>query len=106
MKRSLPLSETSALMQEFIPRWRLKKNYSQSQNLDIADCLEILFATPAFHAETSLHGTFNYVLELKEVQVGYDGDELLDILVYYLEAYIKQRIIKISAIIEGGEEVT
>lgn len=106
MKRSLPLFQTTPLMQEFISRWRLKKNYPQSAVIDITDCLEILVATPAFHAESSLYGTFNFVLELKEFQLGYDGDEPLDILVYYLEQYLKERLRKISATIAEKEVKT
>lgn len=101
MIRSIPLMQLTPLTREFVTRWRVKKNYTYSPEIDITDCLEILFATNAFHQDTSLEGalTFDFTLDLKEIKIGYDGEQLLDILVYYLEAYVKERISKISTMV-------
>ncbi len=94
MKRRHPLGLVHPLVREFVVRWRTRKKYPYSSYIDIADCLEILFATPAFHKESILTGTFNRTLELREVAIGFDGVEFMDILVYYLEQYVKDRVSK------------
>lgn len=94
MKRKHPIGLLQPVTREFIIRWRAKKHYSYSPYIDIADCLEILMATTAFHKESILSGTYNFTLELREVQMGWDGTELIDILVWYIEDYVKQRVAK------------
>ncbi len=92
MKKRHPMGLLHPLVREFVIRYRSKKKYPYSSYIDVADCLEILIGTPAFHKESILSGTYNFTLELREVQIGWDGTELIDILLYYLQSYILDRV--------------
>lgn len=98
MKRRHPIGLLQPMTREFIIRWRAKKHYQYSSYVDIADCLDILMGTTAFHKESILSGTYNFTIELREIQLGWDGVELLDILLYYIQDYVKQRVAKTSAL--------
>lgn len=99
MKRLYPIGLLHPTTREFIIRWKAKKKYTYSSYIDISDCLEILMGTNVFHKESILSGTYNFTIELKEVQMGWDGEEFIDILVYYIESYVKDRVAKTSTLI-------
>ena len=105
MKKEIALTSLSPLTQQFIALYRRKKNYPKAPTIDIAQSIEILLATTAAHRDTSFEGstTFDRIIDLKEFKLGYDGEELLDILVYYLENYIKNRLVIVSKIIYTQE---
>lgn len=97
MKRRIQLAELQPLTRDFIIRLRAKRKEPYSSSICCCEVLDILLKSNAAHKESILHGTYNHTLELQELQIGYDGDDLMDIAIYYLETYIKERIKKISA---------
>ncbi len=97
MKQTITIEQWNDLpqgVQNFITNWKDKKGYSQeSPLLTIGETIELLIAvTHNFHKEEFLHGTFNNVLELDEVQIGWDGEHLIDILLYSVVGSIKTRM--------------
>lgn len=92
MIRRILLSQLQPLTRAFVTRWRIRKHYPPSRFIDITDCFEILNTTPAAHTDSILSGTYNRTIELHEMQFGWDGEEPLTIMIYYVEQYIKDRI--------------
>ena len=100
MIRSVALSELSPKTASFFIRWRIKKSYPSSLTVDITDCLEILLAMPIHHKDTSFDGSlvFDNLIDLKEFKLGFDGDEPIDMMLYYIEQYITDRLKKIIVV--------
>jgi|GEM_PF-3523318 len=91
MKRK-PIGLLRPNVRDFIVRYRAKKKYPYSSYICLCEILEILLESPAHHKESILYGTYNNSLELKELMIGYDGESLLEISVYYLTQYIEDKI--------------
>lgn len=100
MKREYPIGLLKPNVREFIIRYRTKKKYSYSSFICLCEIDEILMGSPAHYQDTSFTGslTFDNILDLNEYKIGYDGQERIEIAVYYLSSYIEDRIAKTSAL--------
>lgn len=89
-------NELTPRSQEFITLWKEKKGYpKESPLLNIGQCIELLIAISySFRHDDFLHGTNNNCLVLTEVQIGWDGDELIDILWFSIKEHVKKRVNK------------
>lgn len=102
MRQSLPLPSLLPQTREFIVRFRIRKNYPYTDIVTIGEIIEILLGSPVMHHDTSFEGSlvFDTILDLQELKIGFDGDSLLDMLLFYLDNYIVDRVRWISGILE------
>ncbi len=100
MKRKQPIGLLHPVTREFIIRWKARKKYPYSSFIDIADCFEIILESNAHFKDTSFTGplTFDHIIDLREIKLGFDGPQLIDILVFYVDFYVRDRLVKLSKI--------
>lgn len=86
-------ADTPSNVKYFIKEWKRIQNYPQTDYLTIGECLEILIGTTYnLRKEDSSGQFFNHLLTNAESIVGWDGQELIDILFYEVIGAIKKRI--------------
>lgn len=100
MKCRQPIGLLHPITREFIIRWKTAKKYPYSSYIDIGDCFEIILGSNAHFRDTSFTGplTFDHIIDLREMKLGFDGPQLIDILVYYVDSYVRDRLVKLSKI--------
>ncbi len=77
----------------FIDTWKKRKKYDEAQTLTIGQCMELMIGVSYnLHFEESDGRFFNKILTNAESLVGWDGEELIDILFYELVTTIQKRI--------------
>ena len=95
MKQRANLHEVTPAVSKFILLWKKRKGYDQTETLTIGECIELLVATTYnLHLEDSDGRFFNKILTNSESSVSWDGDELVDILIYEVIHAVYSRIAK------------
>lgn len=96
MKRQYPLGLLQPNTRTFIILWREKKKYETSNYICLCEVIELLLGTQAHYRDTSFSEglTFDHILDLRELKIGYDGESFLEIAIWYLEDYVKSRVAK------------
>ena len=101
MKQRMTVEDWNNLspgVQEFIIIWKQKKRYTpENPLLTLGEALELAIAVAirtdhGHSADGFLHGTYNHVITMTEAQIGYDGEELIDTVVYWCSEMIKFRL--------------
>jgi hypothetical protein len=85
-KEPLPEKE-----KEFILIWKRRRNYGESMELSIGECIELLIgASYNFHRDFADSRFFNNILINHESTIAWDGepDELIDNLFYELRSVL------------------
>lgn len=84
--------QMSPTAKRFIDVWKQRKGYTD-EFLSLGEVIELLMATTyTFYKEDSAGQFFNNLLTHDESAIGWDGDELIDILFYEVCQNIKKRI--------------
>jgi len=84
--------DTPHLVTRFIAQWKQIKGYPSPQTLTIGEIIELLIATSShLHHEESDGRFFNNIMINNESVISWDGDELIDILLYEAIESIKKR---------------
>jgi hypothetical protein len=85
--------EFSPYQLRFIELWREKKKYSTREYLSVGDILELLIATTHTLEKDGSDGRFfNNLLHNEESIIGWDGEDLTDILLYQLKKNINMTL--------------
>lgn len=92
--RQQPIALLPKDTQDFIILWRVKKHRPYSSYICLCEIDEILEGSPAHFKDTSFSGslTFDHIIDLKQMKIGYDGEKRMEIALYYLNQYVKERI--------------
>jgi hypothetical protein len=74
--------------------WKIQKGY-RNHYLELGQCLELAAEiSHRLYKDEILHGTFNYVLDMEEYFLAYDGDEPIEIMWFKIVETIKKRLAK------------
>jgi hypothetical protein len=96
MKRfitKLQFLELSPKAQQIIFTWQKQKGYIFDPALSIGDCIELLTELSRnFNHDINMHGWYDNVLDLGEVSIGWEGEELIDILWFHCVQLLKKRL--------------
>lgn len=93
MKQSVSLPhDTPPYIQEFILVWKKRKGYQENPSLSLGEAIELIIATSNnLHNEDSDGRFFNHSLQNNESLIAWDGEELIDTLLYEVIENIKKR---------------
>jgi hypothetical protein len=91
MKQAIDLTTADPRIVTFITHWKQKKGYSSPDQLLLGEVIELLIATTRnLHHEDGDGRFFNHLLTNNESSVGWDGQELIDILYYEVQEALKK----------------
>lgn len=95
MKQVLNLKEveTPTYVSHFVSVWKRNKGYGEELTVNVGQCIELLIAVSYnFSKENSTGRFFNNALINEESFLGWDGDELIDILFFEVMKNLAMRI--------------
>lgn len=106
MKQYVSLTGLSPDVTTFILLWKKRKGYGEDLTLTLGQCIELLVATTYnLHYEESDGKFYNKLLLNDETVIGWDGEELIDILFYEVIQAVRMRLNKGGTFNESIVEV-
>ena len=74
----------------FITLWKGRKRYANDL-ISLEQCIELLIGySRSLHYDDILHGVKDNVLDKEEIVIGWDGEEMIDILWFYVKDTLKR----------------
>lgn len=93
MKQTIPLTELSDQERDYIITWRTIKKYPHTDALSIGEVMELLIAfSRNLRQEWSDGRFFNFILSNDESVIAWDGEELIDIMVFEFHKNFQNRM--------------